>query len=250
MNTPPAKLDPATSYYVHEGEIIDNIYEPPYEYHHLKRRTNCCPWRRNPWPSPSTATGRPGAARRSAGRPGGDGGVPHPDPSRHAVWRTIRVLRPMRRGVRSIETCPGHVRGGSDAVRPAGARTREVTAEDLRARHPAARRSAPDVPDFFDDPARRPRGGELNEEWGADWRRARAPGRGGEGGDEARRPIRLTISFPPAPHRGRRPLHLPAGLVPQVPADPVLDGDALLRAIPAEARISMPSRPGRTARSN
>ncbi len=37
MNTPPAKLDPATSYYQHEGEIIDNIYEPPYEYHHLRR---------------------------------------------------------------------------------------------------------------------------------------------------------------------------------------------------------------------
>lgn len=37
MNTPPAKLDPATSYYQHEGEIIDNIYESPYEYHHLRR---------------------------------------------------------------------------------------------------------------------------------------------------------------------------------------------------------------------
>jgi ABC-type transport system substrate-binding protein len=35
--TPPTKLDPASSYYSHEGDIIDQIYEPPFAYHFLKR---------------------------------------------------------------------------------------------------------------------------------------------------------------------------------------------------------------------
>ncbi|MBP7274666.1 MAG: ABC transporter substrate-binding protein [Kiritimatiellae bacterium] len=35
--TPTSKLDPATSYYTHEGDVIDNIYEPPFDYHYLKR---------------------------------------------------------------------------------------------------------------------------------------------------------------------------------------------------------------------
>jgi len=34
---PPTKLDPASSYYSHEGDIIDQIYEPPFTYHFLKR---------------------------------------------------------------------------------------------------------------------------------------------------------------------------------------------------------------------
>ena len=37
LDTPPTKLDPATSYYVHEALVIDNIYEPPLDYHYLKR---------------------------------------------------------------------------------------------------------------------------------------------------------------------------------------------------------------------
>ncbi len=35
--TPTSKLDPATSYYTHEGDVIDNIYEPPFDYDYLKR---------------------------------------------------------------------------------------------------------------------------------------------------------------------------------------------------------------------
>jgi len=35
--TEPTKLDPATSYYSHEGEILDQIVEPPFSYHYLKR---------------------------------------------------------------------------------------------------------------------------------------------------------------------------------------------------------------------
>ena len=36
-NTPPSKLDPTSAYYTHEGRIIDQIYEPPFTYHYLKR---------------------------------------------------------------------------------------------------------------------------------------------------------------------------------------------------------------------
>ena len=35
--TPPTKLDPSSAYYVHEGKIIDQIYEPLFTYHYLKR---------------------------------------------------------------------------------------------------------------------------------------------------------------------------------------------------------------------
>ena len=37
FSTPPTKLDPATAYYVHEGQLIDQIYEPLFTYHYLKR---------------------------------------------------------------------------------------------------------------------------------------------------------------------------------------------------------------------
>ncbi len=37
FDEPPTKLDPARAYYVHEGEIIDQIYEPPLTYHYLLR---------------------------------------------------------------------------------------------------------------------------------------------------------------------------------------------------------------------
>ncbi len=37
FSTPPTKLDPCTAYYVHEGRIIDQIYEPLFTYHYLKR---------------------------------------------------------------------------------------------------------------------------------------------------------------------------------------------------------------------
>jgi len=37
ISAPINKLDPATSYYTHEAEVVDNVYEPPYEYHHLLR---------------------------------------------------------------------------------------------------------------------------------------------------------------------------------------------------------------------
>jgi len=37
FSTPPTKLDPTSAYYSHEGAIIDQIYEPPFTYHYLKR---------------------------------------------------------------------------------------------------------------------------------------------------------------------------------------------------------------------
>ena len=37
FSTPPTKLDPTSAYYVHEGQLIDQIYEPPFTYHYLKR---------------------------------------------------------------------------------------------------------------------------------------------------------------------------------------------------------------------
>jgi len=37
FSTPPTKLDPTSAYYVHEGMLIDQIYEPPFTYHYLKR---------------------------------------------------------------------------------------------------------------------------------------------------------------------------------------------------------------------
>lgn len=35
--TEPTRLDPTRAYYSHEGRIIDQIYEPPFTYHYLKR---------------------------------------------------------------------------------------------------------------------------------------------------------------------------------------------------------------------
>ncbi len=37
FSTPPGKLDPTSAYYAHEGRLIDQIYEPPFTYHYLKR---------------------------------------------------------------------------------------------------------------------------------------------------------------------------------------------------------------------
>lgn len=37
FSTPPTKLDPSSAYYSHEGRIIDQIYEPLFSYHYLKR---------------------------------------------------------------------------------------------------------------------------------------------------------------------------------------------------------------------
>ena len=36
FSVPPTKLDPTTAYYVHEGRLIDQIYEPPFTYHYLR----------------------------------------------------------------------------------------------------------------------------------------------------------------------------------------------------------------------
>ena len=35
--TPPKHLDPAQSYYSHELDMLANVYEPPLDYHYLKR---------------------------------------------------------------------------------------------------------------------------------------------------------------------------------------------------------------------
>lgn len=37
VDAAPSKFDPATSYYHHESQIIENVFEPPFEYHFLKR---------------------------------------------------------------------------------------------------------------------------------------------------------------------------------------------------------------------
>ena len=37
FDAPPTKLDPATAYYLHEDELLSRIYEPPFDYHYLKR---------------------------------------------------------------------------------------------------------------------------------------------------------------------------------------------------------------------
>lgn len=59
--TPPTKLDPATSYYAHEGRIIDQIYEPPFTYHYLKRPYELIPLTAEAVPAPAyfDTQGRP-----------------------------------------------------------------------------------------------------------------------------------------------------------------------------------------------
>jgi oligopeptide transport system substrate-binding protein len=51
-STPPAKLDPANAYYSHEGAIIDQIYEPPFSYHYLKRPYTLIPLTATQVPEP------------------------------------------------------------------------------------------------------------------------------------------------------------------------------------------------------
>ncbi len=51
-SVPPAKLDPANAYYVHEGDIIDQIYEPPFTYHYLKRPYTLIPLTATDIPDP------------------------------------------------------------------------------------------------------------------------------------------------------------------------------------------------------
>jgi ABC-type transport system substrate-binding protein len=50
--TEPTKLDPARAYYVHEGQIIDQIYEPPFTYHYLKRPYELIPLTATAVPTP------------------------------------------------------------------------------------------------------------------------------------------------------------------------------------------------------
>jgi len=50
--TPPTKLDPTSAYYSHEGAIIDQIYEPPFTYHYLKRPYELIPLTATSIPSP------------------------------------------------------------------------------------------------------------------------------------------------------------------------------------------------------
>lgn len=51
-STPPAKLDPAESYYIYEADIIDNIVEPPLDYHFLKRPYEIVPLTAESMPRP------------------------------------------------------------------------------------------------------------------------------------------------------------------------------------------------------
>ena len=52
-STPPAKLDPAESYYTYEADIIDNIVEPPLDYHFLKRPYELIPLTAESMPKPA-----------------------------------------------------------------------------------------------------------------------------------------------------------------------------------------------------
>jgi len=52
ISAPINKLDPATSYYSHEAEVVDNVYEPPFEYHHLRRPYELKPLAAEEVPSP------------------------------------------------------------------------------------------------------------------------------------------------------------------------------------------------------
>lgn len=52
FSTPPTKLDPTSAYYVHEGRIIDQIYEPPFTYHYLKRPYTLIPLTAQEVPAP------------------------------------------------------------------------------------------------------------------------------------------------------------------------------------------------------
>ncbi len=49
---PPTKLDPATSYYSHEGPFTDQTYEPLFTYHYLKRPYELIPLTAESVPSP------------------------------------------------------------------------------------------------------------------------------------------------------------------------------------------------------
>ncbi len=52
FSRPPSKLDPATSYWMHEAAIIDQIYEPPFQYHYLKRPYEIIPLTAEEVPKP------------------------------------------------------------------------------------------------------------------------------------------------------------------------------------------------------
>lgn len=52
FSTPPTKLDPTSAYYVHEGRLIDQIYEPPFTYHYLKRPYELIPHTATDIPAP------------------------------------------------------------------------------------------------------------------------------------------------------------------------------------------------------
>jgi oligopeptide transport system substrate-binding protein len=53
FSTPPTKMDPSRAYYSHEGGIIDQIYEPPFTYHYLKRPYEVIPLTAEEVPQPT-----------------------------------------------------------------------------------------------------------------------------------------------------------------------------------------------------
>ena len=52
FSTELSKLDPATSYYSHESQIIDQIYDPLFDYHYLKRPYELIPLSAESLPTP------------------------------------------------------------------------------------------------------------------------------------------------------------------------------------------------------
>ncbi|MBN1558090.1 MAG: ABC transporter substrate-binding protein [Lentisphaerae bacterium] len=86
FSTPPTKLDPTSAYYVHEGQIIDQIYEPPFTYHYLKRPYEVIPLTAEAVPQPVYYDGN---GRRIA----------DPDPPSDAVARAEYTIR-IKPGIR------------------------------------------------------------------------------------------------------------------------------------------------------
>ncbi len=79
ISSPINKLDPATSYYSHEAEVVDNVYEPPFEYHHLRRPYELQPLAAEAMPTPVFR--------------GPDGHVLEGDPPPEAVARVEYTIR-------------------------------------------------------------------------------------------------------------------------------------------------------------
>jgi oligopeptide transport system substrate-binding protein len=85
FSTPPTKLDPTSAYYVHEGRLISQVYEPPFTYHYLKRPYTLIPLTAHAVPEPVFTDA---AGRR----------IPDPDAPGAAIARVDYTIR-LRPGI-------------------------------------------------------------------------------------------------------------------------------------------------------